>query len=104
MVVDLERVKLAMVFSEFVGGSPENSNLAKNTPIFFSFFVFGFGISGWALECHCQICAIHREGLKWSSPSIFLIVDLVFLVSAAVGIAFFFFGSSLNIEFNRSTL
>ena len=34
MVVDLESVKRAMVFSEFVEGSVENSNLAKNTPIF----------------------------------------------------------------------
>jgi hypothetical protein len=37
VMVDLERVKLAMVFSGFVGGSNENLNLAKNTPIFFSF-------------------------------------------------------------------
>jgi hypothetical protein len=37
VIVDLERVKLAMVFSGFVGGSDENLNLAKNTPIFFRF-------------------------------------------------------------------
>ena len=50
MVVDLERVKLAMVFSEFVGGSPENSNLAKNTPIFLScsFLVSVFLVEHWS--------------------------------------------------------
>jgi hypothetical protein len=32
-LVDLEPVKSAMMFSEFVEGSVENSNLAKFTPI-----------------------------------------------------------------------
>jgi hypothetical protein len=38
VVVDLESVKRAMVFSEFVEGSVENSNLSKNTPIFLFLF------------------------------------------------------------------
>jgi hypothetical protein len=59
--VDLESVKRAMLFSEFVEVSVENSNLAKLTPNFLFYLKLYYVllyIFSSELECRRQTCGI----------------------------------------------